>query len=172
MQVVFPKLETLHIESLNIRKTSIFRNNTSFPQLDSLALKDLPNLERFCGGDISFPQLESLILEHLPNLQRFCGGDISFPQLKSLRLEDLPNLQRFCGGDISFPQLKYLRLEDLPNLQRFCGRDCVDCPFLSTLAITDCLKLRVSITEKEDENSRSSVDKHLSHYKVILICFS
>ena len=149
MQVVFPKLEELDIKSLNIRKISIFGNNTSFPQLESLKLSGLPNLERFCGRDISFPQLGYL------------------------GLYDLPNLERFCGGDISFPQLESLVLGDLPNLQRFCGRDCVDCPFLSTLAITDCLKLRVSITEKEDENSRSSVDKqHLSHHKVILIYFS
>ena len=125
MQVVFPKLEELDIKSLNIRKISIFGNNTLFPQLEFQVLYDFPNLERF------------------------------------------------CGGDISFPQLKYLRLADLPNLQRFCGRDCVDCPFLSRLTISDCLKLRVSITEKDDENSRSSVDKqHLSHHKVILIYFS
>ncbi|KAF3453161.1 hypothetical protein FNV43_RR03598 [Rhamnella rubrinervis] len=48
----------------------VMANYISFPQLESLKLFGLPNLQRFCRGNISLPKLESLDLFHLLNLER------------------------------------------------------------------------------------------------------
>ena len=164
MQVVFPKLDELSIMSLNIR--NIWNDNPlsssrfGFQNLTEIYVRKCDHLKGL------IPSFMSASLVHLRVLHvRGCKAmkEIVF-------IEESAQVK---GNNTSFPKLESLHLWDLPNLERFCGRDCVDCPFLSTLAIRDCLKLRVSITEKEDENSRSSVDKqHLSHHKVILIYFS
>ncbi|KAF3454286.1 hypothetical protein FNV43_RR04733 [Rhamnella rubrinervis] len=156
----------------------VMANYISFPQLESLKLFGLPNLQRFCRGNISLPKLESLDLFHLLNLERFCEGNISFPQIESMKLKCLSNLEKFCEGDISFPQLESLLLNDIPKLEWFCGEDCVDYPSLSRLKINGCRKLRLFKTntmpattiENEGENSKDSVDQqHLFHHKNPLV---
>ena len=167
MQVVFPKLDQLSIFSLSIGK--IWNNGrlpssrSAFQSLTTIKVGDCNNLKGL------IPSFMTASLVHLRDL--FVGS--------CKAMKEIVFIEHVMGNYISFPKLEYLKLENLPNLERFCGGDCVDCPSLLKLKISGCPKLRVFVTnnipttttKKENENLRSSVDKHISHHKVILICF-
>ena len=172
MQVVFPKLDRLIIISLNIRK--IWNDNplsSSRFGFQNLTIVVVNNCDHLKGLIPSFMSASLVHLRHLHVTSCKAMKEIVF-------IEESAQVK---GNNTSFPKLESLQLYDLPNLERFCGGDCVDCPSLLKLTIIGCPKLRVFVTnnmptttaEKEDKNSKGSVDEqHLSHRKVILICFS
>jgi hypothetical protein len=70
---------------------------------------------------VLFPQLECLFLKKLPNLERFCIGNIiEFPTLKNMRIEDCPKLKTFIfkpvkSGMTVSKELKEMNAEESPH---------------------------------------------------------
>jgi hypothetical protein len=66
---------------------------------------------------VLFPQLECLFLKKLPNLERFCIGNIiEFPTLKNMRIEDCP---KFVSSSMTVSkELKEMNAEESPSTVR------------------------------------------------------
>ena len=68
------------------------------------AMKEIVFIEesaQVMGNYISFPKLESLKLYDLPNLERFCGGDcVDCPSLLKLKISGCPKLRVFVTNNI------------------------------------------------------------------------
>ncbi|KAF3453154.1 hypothetical protein FNV43_RR03591 [Rhamnella rubrinervis] len=161
-QVVFSKLEELHISSLNIRKIwnhdQLPSSRLSFQSLTRIEVSSCHHLKGL------MPSFMITYLVHLRSL--FVNHCRAMKEI--VVIEESAQVMTNC---ISFSKLEYLKLDDLPNLERFCGGDCVDCPSLSQLIIEGCQRLRVFRTnamQNEDENSTGLVDQqHLFHHKVL-----
>ncbi|KAK3006903.1 hypothetical protein RJ639_015608 [Escallonia herrerae] len=61
----------------------------------------------YFGDRLVFPQLDSLALLNLPSMRSFCSGkyNLEWPSLKTMNLEDCPNMQAFCVGLPLTPKL-------------------------------------------------------------------
>ncbi|XP_050209199.1 disease resistance protein RPS2-like [Mercurialis annua] len=104
-----------------------------FPKLESLRLKGLPKLNRFCvGHQIKFQSLKQLHIKNCAALTtlvadnrqansqtRFLfNGMVEFPKLKELRLSKMKNLENIWPSQLpnSFSRLKILIIQDCQKL--------------------------------------------------------
>ncbi|KAK9293139.1 hypothetical protein L1049_021125 [Liquidambar formosana] len=64
-------------------------DETTFGQLNSLKLRNLANLVRFCQGSntFSFLSLEEVLVEECPCLKTFSNGIINTPALKKVYVQ-------------------------------------------------------------------------------------
>ncbi|KEH38509.1 NBS-LRR type disease resistance protein [Medicago truncatula] len=104
----FPQLKHLHIQDSSelmyiINSKSVY-SYPAFPNLETLALQNLFNLEEICRGPIpiqSFTKLKSFEVKEIIAEQKSEADKeidkIMFPKLGSLELENLPSLISFCS---------------------------------------------------------------------------
>ncbi|GMI78733.1 hypothetical protein HRI_001542600 [Hibiscus trionum] len=128
-----------------------------FPQLNSLHLGDLQNLNIFCSGNynIEFPLLKVLTIEHCPKLNEFIGQTGNQPGMQALFNEKvaLPSLERMTISKLedmkmifhnhlaagSFCKLKEMGVENCDDLKNlFPVSIAKDLPQLKYLTISDC----------------------------------
>ncbi|KAL4605324.1 hypothetical protein ACB092_09G020400 [Castanea dentata] len=145
-QVVFPKLETLELSSLDSeeillqnqhRASSSFKltniqTDSRFQNLCKLKLKGSGNLKYLLSSSTArnMVQLKYLDIEECKVMEEILFTEdlgeeeiiskVLFPRLEGLILKDLPVLKRFCvGSNIRFPSLKDMWLERCPKLKSF-----------------------------------------------------
>ncbi|KAJ4713098.1 Disease resistance protein [Melia azedarach] len=184
-----PALEEIVVVDDRFREEE--RMNVAFPQLISLKMETLQNLTRFCSGDcIEFPSLKVLEIKHCPRLKGFrvknnistdlikiplFNEKVAFPSLESLSIWDCASIEAIFDLDgpnfedqlsavthlseleivvdddrlreegrknVAFPQLVSLKMETLQNLTRFCSGDCIEFPSLKKLKIKHCPQLK------------------------------
>ncbi|XP_075638422.1 uncharacterized protein LOC142610494 [Castanea sativa] len=146
LQVVFPKLETLELSSLDSeeillqnqhRASSSFKltniqTDSRFQNLCKLKLKGSGNLKYLLSSSTArfMVQLKYLDIEECKVMEEILLTEdlgeeeiiskVLFPRLEGLILKDLPVLKRFCvGSNIRFPSLKDMWLERCPKLKSF-----------------------------------------------------
>ncbi|WJX72664.1 hypothetical protein P8452_56516 [Trifolium repens] len=109
-------------------------NMEGFPQLKHLCIQDSSDLKYMVdsmGLDDPYPvlpNLETLVLENLFNLEEICHGTLpiqSFSKLISFEVKEIIAVQTSEADkdidNIMFPKLGSLELEHLPNLISFCS---------------------------------------------------
>ncbi|KAG8661263.1 hypothetical protein MANES_02G215700v8 [Manihot esculenta] len=152
-------------------------NKILLPKLDSLKLKGLPKLVRFCTAKlIECPSLKVLKLGNCPRLQAFVSTQVNtalfdekvwFPNLEELHVEDMHMLKMIWCDEVladSFGRLKVLKvlngeqlLEIFPSklLEKFLVN-------LESLTVTDCdsvkevFDLQAIVKERETHVVRHS----------------
>ncbi|XP_030928431.1 probable disease resistance protein At4g27220 [Quercus lobata] len=146
----FPKLKTIEVVNCgNLEYMFPISIARDLPQLESLSLKNLPQLKKVFGqnregevGDCEieshhqpsgFPKLKTIEVVNCENLEYIFPISIArdLPQLESLTLEDLPQLKQVFGhekggddGDGNnnvLSKLKNLRLKNIPELVSLGG---------------------------------------------------
>ncbi|KAL5562865.1 hypothetical protein UlMin_032612 [Ulmus minor] len=153
-----PQLETLQIRGCPDMEEVVVTNEHGegrlekilFPQLKSLELEDLPNLERFCIGDcIECPSLLKLEIKDCGVLGKFISSNeeevegpffnekVSFPILEYLRLSGM-NLKILWADQLSITSF------GMPNLKRL---DVLYCDSLSYLFSLDVARSLLQLEE-------------------------
>ena len=151
------------------------------PQLESLELRDLPQLKKVFGqnregevGDceienhhqpIGFPKLKTIEVVNCGNLEYIIPISIArdLPQLESLTLEDLPQLKQVFGheegGDDGegnnsvLSKLRILILKNLPELVSLGGGNGSSVwPSLKSLNMVNCPKVKLSFFANVEAN--------------------
>ncbi|XP_030937752.1 uncharacterized protein LOC115963005 isoform X2 [Quercus lobata] len=107
----FPKLKTIQV--WNCRNLVCLSTARDLPQLESLELRDLPQLKQVFGqnreGEVGDCEIES---DHQPT---------GFPKLKTIQVWNCRNL--VCLSTRDLPQLESLELQDLPQLKQVFGQN-------------------------------------------------
>ncbi|KAE8125071.1 hypothetical protein FH972_019908 [Carpinus fangiana] len=102
----------------------------TFRQLESLCLKDLPILKRFCeGSNIKFPSLKHLTIDKCPNLKTFISKPVSLDMTTSCREPKEMNavesphtaMQPLFNEEVAFPCLTHLEIFHMDNLKVIWG---------------------------------------------------
>ncbi|XP_061360946.1 uncharacterized protein LOC133304885 [Gastrolobium bilobum] len=109
----FPNLVSLHIVHCGNLKIS-HSATRNLGQLKLLKLYDCEKIDEVISGNenenvfITFPKLECLILKDLPNLASFCqqSGTFKFPKLQTVRVSNIPRMETFFGGNLNTPLLR------------------------------------------------------------------
>ncbi|GMI78895.1 hypothetical protein HRI_001558800 [Hibiscus trionum] len=128
-----------------------------FPQLNSLHLEGLQNLNMFCSGNynMDFPMLKKLTIESCPKLKEFIGQTGNQPGMQALFNEKvaLPSLERMTISKLedmkmifhnhlaagSFCKLKEMVVENCDDLKNLFPLSIAkDLPQLKHLTISDC----------------------------------
>ncbi|OMP07099.1 disease resistance protein, partial [Corchorus olitorius] len=70
-----------------------------FIKLKTLELDSLPSLSRFCSGNCTFgfPSLEKVLMKQCPQLQIFCEGELNTPMLKGVESTEGECVERWEG---------------------------------------------------------------------------
>ncbi|KAF3447925.1 hypothetical protein FNV43_RR08632 [Rhamnella rubrinervis] len=132
-----------------------------FPNLEFLKVKDCGRLKNIVSSAISFRNLVRLEVIGCHGLKHLisCSVAKSFIQLQSIGVEDCQimveilssgddngNIDDADANEMTFGRLKDLKLSNLPNLKGFCSRNYnVIFLFLTTLSMTRCLEMKISI---------------------------
>ncbi|KAL4325668.1 hypothetical protein GQ457_11G019040 [Hibiscus cannabinus] len=156
-------------------KTEETMEKIVFPKLNSLKIKGLPRLTRFCSGnEVQFPSLKQLQIEHCPMLgtlisnfvkneiQPLFNGNVAFPRLEKLVISHLRNLKMLWNDQLpesSFCELKTMEVEYCSQLQTVFPFNMVErFQRLQTLIMTGCASLeevfglqRLNVEENEAE---------------------
>ncbi|XVF04820.1 hypothetical protein REPUB_Repub05bG0118300 [Reevesia pubescens] len=82
-----------------------------FPKLNSLKLKGLPKLTRFCSGQGEFPSLKQLQIEHCPKLGTFMSRFV-----KKERKESISGIQPLFDEKVAFPILEKLTISHMKSM--------------------------------------------------------
>ncbi|XP_062083056.1 disease resistance protein At4g27190-like [Humulus lupulus] len=164
--ILFSKLE-----SLNLSKLPVFKTFCS----EDFCIKEMSvdddevkvKAKHLFNGNIAFPNITSYIynLKELSvtgcnNLKYLLSSAMTrcLVQLKKLRvsqckmIEEVIVTEESAGSkgiileNLLLPKLESLELWHLPNVIQFCEGDCIECPSLSTLDISDCPKLKVFVS--------------------------
>ncbi|KAK4849774.1 hypothetical protein QYF36_000692 [Acer negundo] len=138
-------------------------DNTLFPNLTRLELKDLPKLLRFCnflGNSIELPSLARLWIDNCPNMETFISGstDANMPASKeNLHIDIQPffNEKEIFAKEEEvnevvprFPRLTLLRLAKLLRLQSFYPMVHIsEWPMLKKLQIWNCDRIEISASK-------------------------
>ncbi|KAK9291833.1 hypothetical protein L1049_019783 [Liquidambar formosana] len=106
------------------------RDETTFSQLNSLELINLPNLTSFWArsNTFSFPSLEEVLVEKCPKLKTFSDGILHTPKLHKVLVQIDEKLDKgFWKGGLNstiqylFEQkVEFLRLFELSELKQIC----------------------------------------------------
>ncbi|KAF3447922.1 hypothetical protein FNV43_RR08629 [Rhamnella rubrinervis] len=174
---VFAHLRTLTIRAMH-NLIQVWKENSHlagpvFTDLEILKVEDCGRLVNIVSSAISFRnlvQLEVLECHELKHLIS-CSVAKSFVQLQSMRVEncqamveilassdDTGNIDDADANEITFGRLKDLKLSNLQNLKGFCSRNYnVIFPFLTTLSVTRCLEMKISIDGVLQNDSKHEV---------------
>ncbi|XP_037496108.1 uncharacterized protein LOC105647850 isoform X2 [Jatropha curcas] len=133
-----------------------------FPRLDSIKLKGLPSLRRFCTAKfIECPSLKHLRIKNCPQLQAFISSSrstyagtsgqanstlfdekILFPNLENLRITNMHTLKMIWNDELcvdSFYRLKVLEVEHGKELLKvFPSKQLLRFKNLERLMVKDC----------------------------------
>ncbi|KAF3447818.1 hypothetical protein FNV43_RR08523 [Rhamnella rubrinervis] len=162
---VFAHLRTLTISGMHnlihMRKDNSHVAGPVFPNLEFLKVEDCGRLENLVYSTMSFRNLIKLEVLGCHGLKHLisCSVAKSLVLLQSMRVEncqtmveilassdDNGNIDDADAHEITFGRLKDLKLSNLPNLKGFCSRNYnVIFPFLTTLSVTRCLEMKISI---------------------------
>ncbi|KAF3447921.1 hypothetical protein FNV43_RR08628 [Rhamnella rubrinervis] len=162
---VFAHLKTLTISGMH-NLIQVWKENSHlagpvFPNLEILKVEECGILKNIVSSAVSFRNLVQLEVLECHGLKHLisCSVAKSFIQLQSMRVEncqamveilassdDTGNIDDADANEITFGRLKDLKLSNLPNLKGFCSRNYnVIFPFLTTLSVTRCLEMKISI---------------------------
>ncbi|KAI4313275.1 hypothetical protein L6164_026266 [Bauhinia variegata] len=153
IQCVINSLEVIHSIDL-------------FPNLESIVVQNVMNLEKLCSGPFtgeSFSKLKIIKVKNCVNLRSLLSASIarSLPQLVEIELEECFHMERVVYDDekatgiLQFPKLCSLTIQSLPQLLGFhyegnvlgtsnaLFREKVMFPSLEKLTINDVDKLNV-----------------------------
>lgn len=140
----FSQLKHLHVydnpKISCIANSSSFIDHEAFPNLESLILFNLTELENICSGHPTtntFSNLKIIDVEGCAKLEKvFSFADVrNLPQLQRVTMDDCENLKEVFvvereGDDninkvideVNFCQLRFLTLKSLPQLTSFCSQ--------------------------------------------------
>ncbi|KAI4313411.1 hypothetical protein L6164_026395 [Bauhinia variegata] len=121
IQCVINSLEVIHSIDL-------------FPNLKSMVLQNVMNLEKLCSGSLtgeSFSKLKTIKVKNCVNLRSLLSASIarSLPQLVEIELEECFLMERVvyddekAAGILQFPKLCSLTIQSLPQLLGFYYED-------------------------------------------------
>ncbi|XP_042447463.1 disease resistance protein RGA2-like [Zingiber officinale] len=122
----FPRLRVLRMIGMRLLKHIVFAasgaiENSLFPMLEELELRDMPALEEFsCVGH--FPRLRVLhmigmrLLKHIDFVASGAIENSLFPMLKEFHLKDMHALEGFSNLG-HFPRLRVLRMIEMRLLK-------------------------------------------------------
>ncbi|KAJ0099042.1 hypothetical protein Patl1_21956 [Pistacia atlantica] len=132
MRVVFPRLETLTLCSINIENTWLdqpLAMSSYCRCLKSLIVEECNGLKFLFSSSMvkSLKQLHKLVIGNCESMEVIIDSkgeemiiDMSFPKLFYLKLEVLPKLVTFgIGNSIEFPSLNELHIDSCSNLKTF-----------------------------------------------------
>ncbi|KAF3447929.1 hypothetical protein FNV43_RR08636 [Rhamnella rubrinervis] len=162
---VFAHLKTLTISGMH-NLIQVWKENSHlagpvFTDLEILKVEECDILKNIVSSAVSFRNLVQLEVLECHGLKHLisCSVAKSFIQLQSMRVENCQamveilassdntgNIDDADANEINFGRLKDLKLSNLPNLKGFCSRNYnVTFPFLTTLSVTRCLEMKISI---------------------------
>lgn len=140
----FSQLKHLHLydnpKISCIANSSSFMDHEAFPNLESLILFNLIELENICSDHPTtntFSNLKIIDVEGCAKLEKvFSFADVrNLPQLQRVTMDDCENLKEVFvvereGDDnnnkvideVNFCQLRFLKLKSLPQLTSFCSQ--------------------------------------------------
>ncbi|KAK4850961.1 hypothetical protein QYF36_011344 [Acer negundo] len=156
-------------------------DNTLFPNLTRLELKDLPKLACFCyfvENAIELPSLATLSIDKCPNMGTFISNFTASVGRNLLRLEELW-IENCCmveeifakEDEVNevvprFPRLTLLILSDLSRLQSFYPMVHIsEWPMLKRFFILGCDKIEISASK----NLRFQVSDGESQHEMLLL---
>ncbi|KAJ4830521.1 hypothetical protein Tsubulata_029220, partial [Turnera subulata] len=149
-KVVFPNLEHLYLESIDIEK--IWDGQ---PSNSALSLRNLRTLEvKGCGLKYLFSASMVKSLERLECLQ------VSECELMEeiIVIGGSPTEDNMSA--MVFPKLEILELCDLPKLSRFSTGYPIECPSLDQLTISACPKLKTFVSSFTSGSTANIKDNH------------
>ncbi|KAK4834594.1 hypothetical protein QYF36_025280 [Acer negundo] len=156
-------------------------DNTMFPNLNRLELKDLPKLSRFCnfaGNSIKLPSLTQLWIENCPNMETFIFDSIDadrpaskenfhreiqpFFDEKFMEEVIITNGERISNN--LFPKLYRLHLKHLLELTSFCNfaGNSIVFPSLAQLWLENCPKMHTFVSNSPRADMPASKEEPIS----------
>ncbi|KAF3447911.1 hypothetical protein FNV43_RR08618 [Rhamnella rubrinervis] len=164
-QHVFAHLKTLGISGMKnliqVWKDSSHLAVPVFPNLEFLDVKKCGRLKNIVSSAITFRNLVQLEVLECHGLKHLftCSVAKSLVKLQSISVEnckrmieivasidDKEDIDDAAENEIAFCRLKELKLSQLPKLRGFCSRNYnVIFPFLTTLRVTSCLEINISV---------------------------
>ncbi|XP_022719747.1 uncharacterized protein LOC111277600 [Durio zibethinus] len=135
-KLVFPRLESLRLSSINVERIwhNRFSNISEYgtQNLTSLTIEGCDNLKQLLSSSMArslthlkcFEIVECKCLREVifaEDIEEEDKATISFPQLNSLKIRKLQHLTGFCSEsyNIEFPSLRLLKIEQCPQLRGF-----------------------------------------------------
>ncbi|RHN74728.1 putative P-loop containing nucleoside triphosphate hydrolase, leucine-rich repeat domain, L [Medicago truncatula] len=177
----FPQLKHLCIQDSAelkyiVNSTGCIHPNPAFPNLETLTLENLFNLEKICHGPIpiqSLTKLKSIEVkgcEKLKNLWYSLVRDL--PQLLEIKISDCKMITEIVAvqkseadkefNQIMFPKLRSLELERLPCLISFCSVPCTAAQFTPLALIDNKVGMpHLELLKLSNINSRKLWDDNL-----------
>jgi disease resistance protein RPS2 len=137
----FPQLKHLCIQDSTelqyiVNSTGLVHPYHALPNLETLALQNLFNLEEICHGPItiqSFTKLKSFEVKGCDKLKNLLWSSLvrNLPQLLEIKISDCKMITEIVAEQTSkadkeidkimFPKLRSLELQNLPSLISFCS---------------------------------------------------
>ncbi|GAU28414.1 hypothetical protein TSUD_54660 [Trifolium subterraneum] len=137
----FPQLKNLCIQDSTelqyiVNSTGLVHPYPALPNLETLSLQNLFNLEEICHGPItiqSFTKLKSFEVKGCDKLKNLLWYSLvrNLPQLLEIKVSDCKMITEIIAeptseadkeiDKIMFPKLRSLELENLPSLISFCS---------------------------------------------------
>ncbi|XP_017622802.2 uncharacterized protein LOC108466931 isoform X3 [Gossypium arboreum] len=158
---IFSKLERLSLEDLPKLKDTCFENESEFPCLRGLTLKNCPLLKTFISKSVSGdePQIhqptqtnnsvvlnQKVVFPHLENLHiQNCDSLEEIIELQGLIANESQSIQSIVPETVTtkfvFPHVKHLVLGKLPRLKSFFSR--TQWPSLKQMEVIECPKAQI-----------------------------
>ncbi|XP_017982383.1 PREDICTED: disease resistance protein At4g27190 [Theobroma cacao] len=118
----------------------------SFPKLNSLKMKGLPKLARFCSAKgVEFPSLKQLQIEYCPKLETFISKCVK-KEMRAMkgRQEMVLGIQPLFNEKVAFPSLEKLTISHLKSLTMMWNNQLPEDSFckLKTMEVAYCEKLQ------------------------------
>ncbi|KAI4313419.1 hypothetical protein L6164_026403 [Bauhinia variegata] len=130
-----PQLQHLYVNHNDeiqcvINSLEVIHSIDLFPNLESMVLQNVMNLERLCGGPFtgeSFSKLKIIKVKNCSNLRSLFSASLArgLPQLVEIELEECFRMERVvyddekAAGIVQFPKLCSLTIQSLPQLLGF-----------------------------------------------------
>ncbi|KAI4313273.1 hypothetical protein L6164_026265 [Bauhinia variegata] len=130
-----PQLKHLYVTNNDeiqcvINSLGVIHSIDLFPNLESMVLQNVMNLERLCSGPFtgeSFSKLKIIKVKNCGNLRSLFSASLArgLPQLVEIQLEDCLRMERVvyddekAAGILPFPKLCSLTIQSLPQLLGF-----------------------------------------------------
>ncbi|KAJ0098521.1 hypothetical protein Patl1_21935 [Pistacia atlantica] len=135
VRTLLKKVEDLYLHEMNgVRNVLYELHEDGFPHLKHLLVQDgleLLYIVNSFSGKLAFPQLESLVLRNLINLEKICHGQLnveSFSKIRILKIEKCDRLEYLFASVVAknFTQLQEMEVTGCKNLKGILGEESKD----------------------------------------------